>query len=640
MTQLNKVIIGTTVEDTQSIHTYTLTRHQIMATPSASVYVDEDVGKDDHTSTGAEDAPYKTLLYALIQHPPKEGRQYLTRKSETGPVSADGDPKARLEWKPASKAGMKKATNLYEQHVKKQGKADQLALREKQEMEKRQLVLEEAKKIKIVQDPTLPKAIKIHLNEKDPKIVKLRSGDSKKEVDYTDGRGSRVQVTGRIHRLRAQKDVIFMTIQDGYGYLQCVLTGDPAKTYDALTLTLETSIDLYGEMWEVPPGQHAPDDRELHVDYFRVIGKAAGDKEAITTRVAADADPQTLLDNRHLVLRGEVSSSVMKVRAAVLRAFRQTYEEITPTCLEVTPPCMVQTQVEGGATLFSFDYYGQQAYLTQSSQLYLETCMPSLGNVFCVAPSFRAEKSLTRRHLSEYTHIEAELDFITFDDLLTHLELVMSRVVEIVLANPHSAKLIRELNPDFKPPERPFRRMKYADAIQWLVEHDIKNEDGEPHKFGDDIAEAAERRMTDIINRPIFLTHFPTEIKAFYMKRDPEDRRVTESVDCLMPGVGEIVGGSMRMDDYDELMEAYKREGIDPAPYYWYTDQRKYVPPLSLSLSLSLSLCQPKGPSRPLSLVRCPVKLPFFPFNADIPPPFIGTAHPPTAATASASSDS
>ena len=561
-----------------------------MASTAKSVHIDEDVGKDDQGARGTEQDPYKTLLFALIQHPPTEGLQYLTRKSETGPVSEDGDPAVRLEWKPATKSALKKANNLYEQHLKKAAKGDQLAIREKQEAEKRQQVLEEAKKVKITQDPVLPKAFKIRLNEKDPKVMKLRSGTSKQDVDYSEGRGTRVRVTGRIHRLRSQKDVIFITLRDGYGLLQCVLTGSLVKTYDAMTLTLETSLELYGEMWEVPPGQHAPDDRELHADYFEVIGKAAGDKEAISTRVAPDSDQQTFLDNRHLVLRGDVSSSVIKLRAAVLRAFRQTYEEITPSCLEVTPPCMVQTQVEGGATLFSFDYYGEQAYLTQSSQLYLETCLPSLGNVFCVAPSFRAEKAHTRRHLSEYTHIEAELDFIGFDDLLDHLELVISRVIEIILSNPQSAKIMQELNPDFKIPERPFMRMKYSDAIHWLVEHDIKNEDGEPHKFGDDIAEAAERKMTDIINRPIFLTHFPVEIKAFYMKKDPSELRVTESVDCLMPGVGEIVGGSMRMEGYEELLEAYEREGINPAPYYWYTDQRKYVSSCLLWYSLVLTI--------------------------------------------------
>ncbi|RAL05103.1 asparagine--tRNA ligase DED81 [Aspergillus ibericus CBS 121593] len=533
----------------------------------ASIYIDEDVGRDDSTANGTESAPYKTLIHAFMQHPPTDGNQYLTRKSQTEPTGEGADPASKLEWKPATKSAVKKATNLYEQRKRKAAKEQELAIREKQEAEKRQAVLEEAKKVVIKENTSLPKPVKIRLDETDPAVIKLGSPESETP-------GTRVRVVGRVHRLRAQKDVMFLTLTDGYGYLQCVLTGDLVKTYDAMTLTLETSMALHGEMRAVPPKQHAPNDRELHVDFYTIIGRAAGDKEAITTRVAHDADPQTLYDNRHLVLRGETASSVMKVRAATLRAFRQTFEE--HRMLEVTPPAMVQTQVEGGSTLFKFDYYGEDAYLTQSSQLYLETCLPSLGDVFCVCPSFRAEKSLTRRHLSEYTHIEAELDFITFNDLLDHLENVICRVIDLTLAEPATKALIEKLNPDFKPPSRPFKRMKYSDAIDWLREHDIPNEEGKPHEFGDDIAEAAERKMTDIINQPIFLTHFPAEIKAFYMKKDAEDRRVTESVDVLMPGVGEIVGGSMRMDDWDELMGAYKHEGMDPSPYYWYTDQRKY----------------------------------------------------------------
>ncbi|ORY13295.1 hypothetical protein BCR34DRAFT_481334 [Clohesyomyces aquaticus] len=532
----------------------------------ATYYIDEDAGQDSKSQTGAEDSPYKTLGFAVLTH--GDSAKFLTRKSVTGDVPEGSDASARLEWKPAAKAAMKKAVNYVKTQQKKAAKEqEQLAIRAKEDAD-RQKVHDEAKKIIIEEDKSLPAPVRIKLDDTDPAKIKLGNG--------SDVKGTRVRVFGRVHRERRQKEVMFITLRDGYGFMQVIFTGPLAKTYDAITLTRETSMEILGELREVPAGAHAPNSRELHADYFKIHPgcKAAGGDDAITNRVSKDTEHATLLDLRHLTLRGENSSKVLIVRDAVEHAFHVVYKDLRMR--KVSPPALVQTQVEGGATLFKFNYYNEDAYLTQSSQLYLETCLPSMGDVYCIEKSFRAEKSLTRRHLAEYSHVEGELDFITFEDLLEHLELLMCRVLEETMSDPLIKQYVMELNPEFQMPERPFMRMKYTEAIDWLVEHEIPNEDGEPHKFGDDIAEAAERKMTDAINRPIFLTHFPAEIKAFYMPKDKDDPRVTESVDCLMPGVGEIVGGSMRIHDYDELMEAFKRVDIDPTPYYWYTDQRKY----------------------------------------------------------------
>lgn len=528
----------------------------------AKCYIDPTAGKDDETADGSEAKPYQSLYHALIQHldspaPPK----YLTKVAPKE-GSTDGPT-----WEEPAKSALKKAVGRVDAYKKKLVKEAQAANKEEEDRQRRLKNLEESKKIVIKEDESLPPAVRIKLNNKD---VALGEGETK---------GTRVKVYGRISNFRAQKSATFLDLKDGYGILQCVIpAGDLTKCYDALMFAQETALVLYGELKKVPPAQKAPDNRELHVDYFKVLGSAPSDLDAISNKVSRQQDPwdAQMLDNRHLVLRGENASAVMKLREAVEMAFSDTYREME--FRKVSPPAMVQTQVEGGSTLFKYDYYGEEAYLTQSSQLYLETVMQSLGNVWCLEKSFRAERSLTRRHLSEYTHVEAELDFIEFNDLLDHLEEIISRVVDKVLENPVSAAYIKLLNPDFQKPSRPFMRMKYADAIEWLNKQDppILNEEGNPHVFGDDIAEAAERKMTDIINRPIFLTHFPVEIKAFYMKKDPNDLRVTESVDVLMPGVGEIVGGSMRMDDYDELIEAYKKNGIGHEPYYWYTDVRKY----------------------------------------------------------------
>ncbi|KAF9243209.1 asparaginyl-tRNA synthetase [Melanogaster broomeanus] len=489
----------------------------------------------DAPDRGTIDQPYQTLAFAIFSTARTEtDTTYYIRKN------------AEVEYDAPTQSATKKAKKDAQGLEKKRLKAEAEEKEARERQERREKRLEESRKVVLDEDPSLPKPTK-------SKIVNL-----------TGLRDQRVRVSGWVHRRRDQQEIMFIVLRDGTGYLQAVLTGQTNKTYDAITLQLEALF---------PEGQKAPGGHELVVDYWKVLGAAPGADDAFTNKLNEQSDPSILADLRHLVLRGETASNVLRLRSALLSAFRASYT--AHDLLEVTPPCLVQTQVEGGATLFN-------------SQLYLETCLPSLGDVFCVQESFRAENS-------EYTHLEAELAFINFDDLMTHIEAIICETVDKLLADPSSATLIKSLNPNFTTPARPFKRMSYLDAIEWLNEHGIQREaedaDGNAikdaegkavmvsHAIGDDIAEAAERQMTDIIGTPIFLYGFPAELKAFYMKKMPKGENgpvCTESCDLLMPGVGEIVGGSMRISDMEELLAAYKREGIDPTPYFWFTDQRKY----------------------------------------------------------------
>ncbi|CAO1614726.1 unnamed protein product [Parajaminaea phylloscopi] len=525
---------------------------------TGNVYVDEAAGSDQN-GDGSKAKPFATAVGAFLA---KGSEASLFVKKAPTAAQPAGDAPAQAAdadadgYAPISGAGQKRAKKFYEAELKKRKKAEEQQAKDAAAAGNETQRLEDAKKV-VLDEPA---------NKAEYKKIKIRQG--------VNNRDQKIKVSAWVHRLRSQKGLMFVVLRDGTGYMQAVLSGKLTQTFDALTLTNESTVEILGTLKALPDGKSAPDGHELSADWWRVLGKAPGGDDAFTNKVNKDADPSILLDQRHLVIRGETASAILRVRAAVLTAFRAEFASLG--LLEVSLPAMVQTQVEGGSTLFKLDYYGEKAFLTQSSQLYLETCLPSLGDVFCVQQSFRAEKSHTRRHLSEYTHLEAELGFLTFSDLLEHIEQVICGTLERVLADPEAASLIAQLNPDFKLPSRPFMRMDYKDAIQWLNEHDIKTDSGEPHKVGDDIAEAAERRMTDMIGLPIFLVGFPREIKSFYMQRIPGDERFTESVDVLMPGVGEIVGGSMRMNKEQELLEAYKNEGIDPSPYYWYTDQRKY----------------------------------------------------------------
>ncbi|CCW60633.1 unnamed protein product [Phytomonas sp. EM1] len=372
----------------------------------------------------------------------------------------------------------------------------------------------------------------------------------------------------------------FVVLRDGTGFVQCVFDGAVEPFHR------ETSLAIRGVVRSEPKakGDLQPP-IEIQVQEYAIIGRSDGTIETIIT---AESSIDKLLDHRHIVLRGMIGSSVMKVRHEMLRVFREFLW--SKGYYEVSPPTIVQSECESGSTVFDLTYYNEKAYLTQSSQLYLETVTSSLGNVFCCLPSYRAEKSKTKRHLSEYTHLEVEYDVCTFEDLLSRLEELITHAFDNIIAR--AGNLVALLNPSqvidpdgdlFDPanykfrPKRPFRRLRYSEAIQFCNDNGILNpETGEKFKIGEDITDQPERAMVAKFNEFILMTHFPAAIKSFYMQRDPEDPIMTESVDVLAPGIGEIVGGSMRMWDYDELMKVYEQEKIDPSLYSWYIDQRRY----------------------------------------------------------------
>nr|CAB3264202.1 asparagine--tRNA ligase, cytoplasmic [Phallusia mammillata] len=496
----------------------------------------------DQTGDGTASKPFKTVMTAMLAYGKEPFPQiYVDGKSD------------EKKYEPIAKAQLKKQVKLF---GAEQRKSQARKVKEQEDAERREKNLEEAKQVTISEDKSLPTAIKIRILE----------GEKHRD--------ERVKVSGWVHRLRRQgKTLLFVVLRDGTGYLQAILSDKLCQTYNALMLSPESTVTLYGTITKVPEGKSAPGGHELVCDYWELVGLAP--PGGIENVLNQDADVDIKLDNRHLVIRGEKTSKILRIRSYLMQAFRDHFFE--RGYYEITPPCLVHTQCECEccSALFKVDFFGEQAYLTQSSQLYLETCLPSLGDVFCLAESYRAEQSRTRRHLAEYTHVEAECPFISFDDLLDRLEDLIADVVDKVLKSP-AGELVKDLNPNFVPPKRPFRRMDYSEAIKYLRENEIKKEDDTYYEFGEDIPEMPERRMTDKINEPILLCRFPAQIKSFYMQRCPEDRRLTESVDVLMPNVGEIVGGSMRMNDHAELMEAYKIEGVDPSKYYWYTDQRKF----------------------------------------------------------------
>ncbi len=387
-------------------------------------------------------------------------------------------------------------------------------------------------------------------------------------VDVLSGKydGAVVHIRGWLHNVRSSGGIVFLQVRDGTGIVQCTVRkgGVTENVFeDFAKAGLESAVELQGA---VSSDSRAPGGKEIKVQEGRVPYPAL-EEFPIAKQFHG---PEFLLDNRHLSIRSEKMQAVLRIRATVLHAVREWFD--TNGFTEVQVPTLITAAVEGGSTLFEVKYFDEKAYLSQSWQLYAEAMISSVGSIYTVAPSFRAEKSRTRRHLTEYWHIEAEEPWSGLERIMKVEEELLSHTITR-LRRERSAefRLFGRSDEDLARVKLPFPRITYDEALKMI--------EGESAglKWGDDLGYEQEKILTVKFDRPFFVTHYPKRAKAFYHKPDPKNPETTLSVDMLAPeGYGEITGGGERIADYDALMARVKEEGMDPKSYQWYLDIRKF----------------------------------------------------------------
>jgi asparaginyl-tRNA synthetase len=396
-------------------------------------------------------------------------------------------------------------------------------------------------------------------------VINLRCN----EVKHTDSIGKEVTIRGWVHRIRKQKENTFILIRDDRGGLiQCIISTEKAPT-----LTIESCIEVMGKVRQdsrAPEGGYEIKATDLKIYGLAQVGYPIGEYQS----------EDLLLDNRHLAVRTRRMSSIAKIRASILKYARQWF--IENNWLEVNTPSIVKDAVEGGSTLFKVRYFDEEVYLSQSAQLYLEAMVFSLGPVWSVTESFRAEKSRTVRHLAEFTHLEAEAPWINLDDILRIQEQFILYIVQNTIKE-NSADLgylKRDLT-DLKSMEAPFDKLSYEKVIDILRSKDftIIEDNGTKRKieWGDDLNIDSERELTRNRTKPIFVVDFPILLKPFYVKEDDEKRGIGLSADMLAPhGFGEISSGGERETNIISITKRIKKEALDPKNYEWYLDLRRY----------------------------------------------------------------
>ena len=381
--------------------------------------------------------------------------------------------------------------------------------------------------------------------------------------------GKEVTIRGWVHRLRKQKENAFVLVRDDRGgVIQCIFSADQVAG-----LTIESSIEVMGVVSQdarAPEGGY-----EIKGKNIKVFNVAGTDYP-----IGEYQSDELLLDKRHLALRTRKMIAMAKIRATVLDHGRRWF--VDNDWMEVTAPTIVKGAVEGGSTLFKLKYFDEEAYLSQSAQLYLEAMIFSLGPVWSLTPSFRAEKSRTVRHLAEFSHLEAEAPWVSLEDILKVQEQLVSHVIQSTIKEraEELAYLKRDIT-DLKKVEPPFERLPYVKAIEILSSNGftIAQEDGSKREIraGDDLNIDSERELTKDADKPIFVVGYPIAVKPFYVKEDPDHAGVGLAADMLAPaGFGEITSGGLREDNIVSMTERIKKEGLNPAAYDWYLDLRRY----------------------------------------------------------------
>jgi asparaginyl-tRNA synthetase len=386
--------------------------------------------------------------------------------------------------------------------------------------------------------------------------------------------GQTVTIRGWLYNLRESGKLLFPQFRDGSGVIQGVVPKNAVspEVFEAVkTLTQESSVIVEGK---VRADKRAPGGYELDVANVQVVQRVPeSDPYPITPK---EHGTDFLMEHRHLWVRSQRQAAILRVRAEIIKAARDFFDEHGFTLTD--PPIITPAACEGTTTLFPVDYFDDQAYLTQSGQLYAEAMAMALGKVYSFGPTFRAEKSKTRRHLTEFWMVEPEVAYATLDDVMDIAEGLISFIVKRCLERRRVD--LQTIGRDISKLEKiepPFPRISYDDAVKNLQEGHAKGALESKFEWGGDLGSPDETYLSAQFDKPVMVHRYPAKVKAFYMEPDPQRPELALCVDVLAPeGYGEIIGGSQRMASHELLLQRIHEHGLPEEAFKWYLDLRKF----------------------------------------------------------------